>query len=77
VEGRPARASAPLEDVPGPENRLLLLLRGLLLRALLLRGLLLGSHVRITSSSRSCCEPVWWTLSATCARSARRSRTAH
>jgi hypothetical protein len=32
------------QDVPGPEYRLLLLLRGLLLRALLLRSLLLGSH---------------------------------
>ena len=49
VEGRPALSRRALQDVPGPENRLLLL-RSLLLRGLLLRSLLLGSHSGITSS---------------------------
>jgi len=45
-EGRAGVSRPALQDVPGPENRLLLLLRGLLLRGLLLRSLLLGSHGR-------------------------------
>src|SRR5215471_6852993 len=46
--GLATRGGQSPEDVPGPINRLLLLLRSLLLRALLLGSLLL--HSRITSS---------------------------